>query len=184
MTHERRLTDVARQELCGCSLRKTVFQAFVRMLPAGTCMRIRMRFYRLMGVKIGRGTTVTGTMQLSAGGQGLRNLCIGANCYFNEGLYFDVRERVTIGDNVSVGMQCLFITATHEIGDAVFRAGKLSFLPVTVGDGCWLGARVTVLPGVTIGAGTVVGAGAVVVRDLPANVLAAGIPAKVIRELE
>jgi maltose O-acetyltransferase len=63
------------------------------------------------------------------------------------------------------------------------RAGDLKAEPVTIGDGAWIGARATILPGVTIGGGAVVAAGSVVTRDLPANVLAGGVPARVIREL-
>jgi acetyltransferase-like isoleucine patch superfamily enzyme len=57
-------------------------------------------------------------------------------------------------------------------------------LPIKIGEGVWIGARATILPGVTIGAGSVVAAGSLVTKDMPANVLIAGVPAKVIRELE
>lgn len=57
-------------------------------------------------------------------------------------------------------------------------------LPIKVGDNCWFGANVSVMPGVTIGAGCVIAAGAVVTKDMPANSLIAGVPAKVIKTIE
>ncbi|MFV3517292.1 DapH/DapD/GlmU-related protein, partial [Mycobacterium tuberculosis] len=77
-----------------------------------------------------------------------------------------------------------FVTGSHDLGPASRRAGTEKALPITIGDGCWIGARCTVLGGATIGAGTIVAAGAVVVGPLPPNVLAAGVPAAVKRVLE
>jgi maltose O-acetyltransferase len=77
----------------------------------------------------------------------------------------------------------MLITGTHMIGSSDHRAGKLAPKPVHIMNGVWLGARVIVLPGVTIGAGVVVGAGSLVNRDLPADTLCAGVPARVIREI-
>jgi maltose O-acetyltransferase len=73
-------------------------------------------------------------------------------------------------------------TATHPIEAQVRRSGLEYALPVSIGDGVWLG-RAIVCPGVTIGANTVVGAGSVVTRDLPAKVVAVGNPCRVIRQL-
>jgi len=64
------------------------------------------------------------------------------------------------------------------------RAGTPRTAPVRIGAGAWIGAQATILPGVTIGEGAVVGAGSVVTRDIPPNVTAAGVPARVIRSLE
>lgn len=74
-------------------------------------------------------------------------------------------------------------TATHPLDAAVRRSGLEQALPITIEDGVWLGGRVIVCPGVTIGANTVVGAASVVTRDLPANVLAVGSSCRVIRPL-
>ena len=76
-------------------------------------------------------------------------------------------------------------THTHEISSGKRRAErKTVFRPIVIGDGCWIGANVTILPGVTIGRGTVVGAGSVVVKDLDANSVYVGNPARKIRQLE
>ena len=75
------------------------------------------------------------------------------------------------------------LTPTHPVEPGPRRDKWESASPIVIGDNVWLGGGVIVCPGVTIGANTVVGAGAVVTRDLPANVVAVGNPARVIREL-
>ena len=76
------------------------------------------------------------------------------------------------------------LTATHPIDPEPRRIGWESAEPITIGDNVWLGGGAIVCPGVTIGDDTVVGAGAVVTRDLPAGVVAAGVPARVLREID
>ncbi|KAA5539500.1 sugar O-acetyltransferase [Roseiconus nitratireducens] len=112
----------------------------------------------------------------------------GKNIFFGRGVYLnfdcvilDVCP-VRLGDNVLLGPGVHLYTATHPL-DALQRRSKESGKPVTIGSDVWLGGRVVVCPGVTIGPGTVIGAGSVVTRDLPAGVLAAGNPARIIRAL-
>jgi maltose O-acetyltransferase len=76
-----------------------------------------------------------------------------------------------------------FITAKHQIGEATQRAGAMRGASIVVGDGAWVGANATILPGVSVGRGAVVAAGAVVSRDVPPNVIVAGVPAKIKIEL-
>jgi maltose O-acetyltransferase len=90
---------------------------------------------------------------------------------------------VTIGDDVQIGPNVQLLTPTHPVEPGPRREKWEAARPIVVGDNVWLGGGVIVCPGVTIGANTVVGAGAVVTRDLPANVVAVGNPARVIREL-
>ncbi|MEP7190805.1 MAG: DapH/DapD/GlmU-related protein, partial [Roseiflexaceae bacterium] len=81
------------------------------------------------------------------------------------------------------GHHVVVLTGSHEVGPPSQRAAALYTKTVTIGDGAWLGARCTILPGVTIGAGAIVAAGAVVNRDVPPNTLVAGIPAHVVKSL-
>ncbi|MEP0545840.1 MAG: sugar O-acetyltransferase [Rhodothermales bacterium] len=108
---------------------------------------------------------------------------IGARTFANWGLVALDVGRITIGDDVQIGPNVQLLTATHPLEAGPRRAKWEGSEPVAIGDNVWLGGGVIVCPGVTIGENTVVGAGAVVVRDLPANVVAVGSPARVIRHL-
>ena len=109
---------------------------------------------------------------------------VGAGTFVNVGLVaLDVAE-IRIGDDVQIGPYVQLLTATHPLEPEPRRAKWESGEPITLEDNVWLGGGVIVCPGVTIGADTVVGAGAVVTKDIPAGVLAAGVPARVVRPLK
>jgi len=111
------------------------------------------------------------------------NISIGARSFVNyEGVLLDC-NRITIGEEVQIAPGVYVYTATHPVDAATRRSGLEYALPVTIGDGVWLGGGAIVCPGVTIGDDTVIGAGAVVTRDLPAGVVAYGVPARVVREI-
>jgi len=108
---------------------------------------------------------------------------VGARTFANFGLVvLDVAE-VTIGDDVQLGPNVQLLTATHPLEPGPRRDKWESARPIALGDNVWLGGGVIVCPGVTIGDNTVVGAGSVVIRDLPADVVAVGSPARVVRSL-
>lgn len=122
------------------------------------------------------------------------NIYIGDNVSINMNCTFVDCNRITIGNNVLISSNVQIYTSTHpvelserltpdwkpETGEYFCRTYAR---PVTIGNGCWLGGGVIVLPGVSIGDGAVIGAGSVVTRDIPANVTAAGNPCRVIREI-
>lgn len=112
---------------------------------------------------------------------GSRHIAIGRGTFVNLGCMFD--GHVRIGERCAIGMEAAFISSTHELGDHWRRAGALSFHPITIGDGCWIGSRAMILPGVTIGDGAVVAAGSVVREDCQPDTLYAGVPARAIRDL-
>ncbi|GAA1579569.1 sugar O-acetyltransferase [Dermacoccus profundi] len=91
--------------------------------------------------------------------------------------------RVTIGDDVQLGPNVQLLTATHPLDPDQRRDKWEAAEPITLENNVWLGGGVLVCPGVTIGENTVVGAGAVVTKGLPANAVAVGSPARVIKEL-
>ena len=113
-----------------------------------------------------------------------RNIWIGAGTFVNYRCFFASHAPITIGRNCTIAMDVSFITDTHDIGPSARRAGGPRFAPIDVGDGTWIGARATILPGVTIGKGCVVAAGSVVTKDCEADTLYAGVPAKAVRVLD
>lgn len=109
---------------------------------------------------------------------------IGARTFANFGLTALDVAPITIGDDVQIGPHVQLLTPTHPVDADLRRAKWEAAQPITIGDNVWLGGGVVVCPGVTIGSNTVVGAGAVVTKDLPANVVAVGNPARVIRSVD
>jgi acetyltransferase-like isoleucine patch superfamily enzyme len=106
-----------------------------------------------------------------------RHISIGSNTAINRFTYLDGRAPLFIGNNVNISHYSLIQTLTHDYQSPDFVAfGK----PVVIMDHAWIGARVTILPGVTIGEGAVIGAGSVVSRDVPAYAVVVGQPAKVV----
>jgi maltose O-acetyltransferase len=108
---------------------------------------------------------------------------IGDHTFINVGVVILDVAPVRIGDDVRIGPNVQLLTATHPLDPALRRTGLQSGEPITIGDGAWLGGGVIVCPGVTIGADSVIGAGSVVTHDVPAGVLAAGNPSRVVRPL-
>ena len=92
-------------------------------------------------------------------------------------------DKIEIGDNVFIAPNCVFSTAGHAIDSEQRSRGLEIALPITVGDDVWIGANVSVLPGVTIGSNTIIGAGSVVNKDIPEGVIAVGNPCKVMRKI-
>lgn len=88
-----------------------------------------------------------------------------------------------IGDNVFLGPNVQIYTATHPLPVGERNQGLEMAMPITIGDSVWICGGAIINPGVTVGRGTTIGSGSVVTRDLPPNVLAAGNPCKVIRNL-
>ena len=91
--------------------------------------------------------------------------------------------RVTVGDRVLIAPNVSIYTAGHPIHPQSRRSGYEYGIEVSIGDDVWIGGSVTILPGVHIGNGSVIGGGSVVTRDIPANVVAAGDPCRVLRPI-
>lgn len=112
-----------------------------------------------------------------------RRIRIARGVFINYDCFFDASDWISLAENVRIGMRCVFVTSAHQVGPAECRAGAAVSAPIVVGKGAWIGANVTILPGVNIGEGAIVAAGAVVTKNVPANSLYGGVPAKPIREL-
>jgi maltose O-acetyltransferase len=138
---------------------------------------IRRRLLNLYGMSLGRCSI---RERCFFGGS---EISIGDGSFINVGCVFDNAAAITIGSGCAVGHEAMFTTGTHDIGGPTQRAGSACPAPIVVGDGCWIGARAILLPGVTVGAGCVIGAGAVVREDCEPNGLYVGVPARRLRDL-
>lgn len=136
---------------------------------------VRRFFYRLAGMKIGKGST------LHMGGvfYNPANVRIGKDTIIGEQVVLDGRETITIGDHVDFATGVMVYNSQHDNSADDFHAISK---PVTIDDYVFIGPRVIILPGVHIGKGAIVGAGAVVTKDVEPFMMVGGIPAKVIGE--
>lgn len=148
------------------------------MIPGGD--RQRAMLAAILGTKIPDGLSILAPVYFDYG----TNTKFGAGTFVNHGCYFMDGAKITIGANVFIGPFCGFYTASHPLKFAERNKGLEKASPIVVGDNCWFGANVSVMPGVTIGSGCVIAAGSVITRDLPDNALAAGVPAEVKKIIE
>lgn len=113
-----------------------------------------------------------------------KNTYIGDNVYINFSLTLVDDTRVEIGDNTMIAPNVTIITASHPL-DPKERLKHAQFNePVTIGKNVWIGANVTIFPGVTVGDNSVIGAGSIVTKDVPKDVLAYGVPCRVVKGVE
>ena len=138
---------------------------------------VRFLVYRAMGVPVQYSRISPGC---HFGG---RRISIGQKTFINNGCFLDTSGQITIGDWCGLGMEVMLITSHHDIGPPEWRIGPGEPRPITIGDGTWIAARATILPGVTIGPGCVIAAGALVTVDCEPNSLYMGVPAKLVRRL-
>ena len=129
---------------------------------------------------VGKGCYVEAPYYANWGG---KNVYFGDYVYANFGLTLVDDGNIYVGNNVMFAPGVVVATAGHPLNPRLREKGYQYNQDVHIGNNVWIGANATILPGVTIGDNTVIGAGAVVSKDLPANVLALGVPAKVVREL-
>jgi tetrahydrodipicolinate N-succinyltransferase len=170
----------------------------------GTASRLRNLYYRALGVRLGgyvwmrrisiprswsditieAGAALDDGVCLVIGGPPKPGkLMIGVGTYINRYTILDAHEQLHIGAHVMIGPHCYITDADHGTAAGVpVQSQAMRRSPVAIGDGAWLGAHVTVLPGVRIGADAIIGAGAVVTRDVPSATIVAGVPAKLLRQ--
>ena len=139
-------------------------------------LAVRRALLRLGGVKLGAMIWGLERCWFQA-----PQITIGTGSFINAGCWFEGRGRIEIGQDCLLGPEVLILTSRHAFGSGGDVARESESGAVWIGDGCWLGARAMVLPGLSIGARAVVAAGAVVTRDCDAGGLYAGVPARRLR---
>ncbi len=163
------------------SLRQDVFGGFrwlfvnwfagSRLIPRV----VRFALLRVAGVRLESPNLVSGYLIET------RTLSIGRETFVNWGCTFEGSGSITLGEGCHIGPEVMFLTSTHPWNENGHVERRADYLPVRIGNRCWLGARSMVLPGVVVGDDVVVAAGAVVTRDCEAGGLYAGVPAHRIR---
>lgn len=110
-----------------------------------------------------------------------KNIAIGNHVFFNSGCKFQDQGGITIDDGALLGHNVVLVTLNHCMNPE--QRANLEPAPIHIGKNVWIGANAMVLPGVTIGDGAVIAAGAIVTKDVPANTIVGGIPAKKIKDI-
>lgn len=139
---------------------------------------LRAAYWRTFMKQLGEGSRISNEVKITRPA----NISIGRDTHITNKVNLDGRGGLTIGNDVLVGFESIIITSTHNYANPNVLIRKQGFYtkPVVIGNDVWLGARVVVLPGVTIGDGAVVGSGAVVTKDVTSFSIVAGVPAKII----
>lgn len=139
--------------------------------------RVRALLAKLTGQPIDETVTVFPPLYADFG----KNIRIGKRVFINSGCTFQDQGGVTIGDDCLIGHNALLATLNHDLSPS--RRQDMHPAPIVLGRNVWLGSNVTVLPGVTVGDNAVVAAASVVTKDVPANTVVVGSPARVVREV-
>lgn len=159
-------------------LRLRYVNLMVNKVYAGTkSFEKKRRLLNSIGHEIGEGSKVVGPVYCTG------RLVVGKNCWLGKNLIVNGNGTVRIGDNCDIAPEVAFQTGGHEIGTSKRRAGEGFNKDIAVESGCWIGARSTVLAGVTIENGSVVAACACVTKNVESNTLVGGVPAKEIKKL-
>lgn len=139
---------------------------------------IRLLFSELTGAEADEGFGLFPPFNADYG----LNIKVGKNVFINSGCCFQDQGGIELGDNVLIGQQVVIATLNHGLSPQ--KRANMQPAPVRIGNGVWVGAHATILPGVTIGDNAVIAAGAVVTKNVPENAVVAGVPAKIIKNIK
>lgn len=140
----------------------------------------RQTLLKAMFAEIGEGCQVEPPVRSN---WGCRNVHLGSGVFCNTNLTFIDDAGIYIGDNCMIAPNVVITTAGHPILPILREHNYVYAVPVHIGKNVWIGSGVQILPGVTIGDNSVIGAGSVVTNDIPENVVAFGVPCRVVREI-
>jgi maltose O-acetyltransferase len=165
----------------GQRIRVFLGRIILRLLPLQLFPYFNRMALRFMGYTIGEGVVFFSSAQVL----GLVNLTIGAKSFVGHNtLIWGGLSSVSIGNNCDISAGVSIITGTHLVGRTERRAGAGVCEDIIIGNGTWVGYGAIILPGVRIGDGCIIAAGSLVNKNVPANTMVGGVPAKVIKMLD
>lgn len=170
-----RLDDPAFQEINAYKDRTLRLSA--QLNASTTTDEFRDRLSDIIGNKIDESTTIFAPFHTNFG----RYIHIGKNVFINHACSFLDMGGITIEDNVLIGPKVNLVSENHPIDPS--QRNSLIGKPILIKKNAWIGASATILPGITVGENSIVAAGAIVTKDVPANTIVAGNPAKHLRNL-
>ncbi len=162
-------------------IKRTFFRGLSNHLFCGThFFAVKRALLTASGLRIGNNTKIVGPIHFG----NASDISIGEGCWIGKNLSIHGDGKVVIGDRCDLAPDVSILTGSHRIGDPSRRAGEGISFSITVGDGCWIGSGARITGHTDIGTGSVIGACALVNKSIQPNVVVAGVPAKIIRELE
>lgn len=166
-------------------MRELIFLTLANHLPRlKVSDRIRFKLLRLAGMKINGRCMILSPLGIRPVG-GVKNIEIGKGSFINTDVRFGVPDgQVIIGDNALIGARVSFETVSHSINYTPGKRRKRTTGSIVVEDDVWIGAGAIIVQGVTIHHGAIIAAGSVVTKDVEANTVVGGVPAKFIKNVE
>ena len=164
------------------SLKRWLASNVISILPLSRFHKTKCQVLRFANVDIGKNVKIVSSAKFV----GLGAITIADDSFIgHEVLIISTDEPIEIGKNIAIGPRTLIVNGGHEI-DAINlkTAGKGTSKAITIADGVWIGASVTILGGVTIGEKSVIAAGSVVISDVPSRCIYAGVPAKFVKSID
>lgn len=132
---------------------------------------VRNTLFKLAGIKIGKHSVI----HTGARFYGFKNISLGEDTIVGYRIFIDGRDKVTIGNHTDIASEVMIYNSEHDLNDPNFKATEE---PVSIGNYCFIGPRVIIMPGVQIGDGAIVAGGAVVTKSVKPNTIVGGVPAK------
>lgn len=164
------------------SLRRAFANFLCGLLPATRCYNVKNMIWRMAGVEIGKGVRLVSSVKIHTSGP----VHIDDYAFIgHEGILVGGDAPIKIGAHVGIAPRVCIVTGSHKIDlETPSIAGEGYSAPISIGEGCWIGASVTILGGTEIGEKCVLAAGAVVTESIPEYSVVGGVPAKIIKTLE
>ncbi len=157
---------------------QSLMEQYNRTLPVER--EKRNELVKKIFAQIGEGCTIETPVHSN---WGCHHVHLGKGVYVNSNVTFVDDEHIYIGDDCLIAPNVVFATSAHPILPKLRQEHYVYNLPIHIGSNVWIGSGVQIMPGITIGDNSVIGAGSVVTRDIPENVVAYGVPCKVVREI-